>query len=326
MAQDLLPVRLPARDVPPPSTISDAARAALATMAANPVVKRPDPEDQAGWRAAVAASTEMWAPSVEAAIAASSATLEEREIGGVPAVIATPKDVPAGGPVYLYFHGGAFVFGGGRFVAARAAENADRLGVTVVALDYRMPPEHPFPAAPEDGVATYRALLEGHDPARIVVGGSSAGGNIAAAVALMLRDRGLPLPAGLVLLTPEVDLTEAGDTFRTNALLDVMLKGPLPEPNALYAGGTPLDDPYLSPLMADLAGLPPTLVQAGTRDLFLSNAVLFHRKLRRAGVNAELHVWEAMPHGGFGGATPEDEEVFAEVSHFVRRVCPQSKR
>ena len=200
---------------------------------------------------------------------------------------------------------------------------ADRMGVTTVSVDYRMPPDHPFPAAPEDCFAVYRALIETHDPKRIVIGGSSAGGNLAAATMLMIRDRGLPAPAGLVLLTPEVDLTEAGDSFRTNALLDVTLKGTLEECNALYAAGRDLTDPYLSPLYGDLTGFPPTLVQTGTRDILLSNSVLIHRKLRKAGVEAELHVWEAMPHGGFGmfgmGGAPENAEIDEEVKRFIDR-------
>ena len=124
-------------------------------------------------------------------------------------------------------------------------------------------------------------------------------------------------------MTPEVDLTEAGDTFRTNELLDVNLKRAMPECNALYAAGHALTDPYVSPLFADFArGFPPTLIQSGTRDLFLSNSVLMHRKLRRAGIEAELHVWEAMPHGGFGfGPVPENDEIGQEVRRFIARHC-----
>jgi acetyl esterase/lipase len=223
-------------------------------------------------------------------------------------------------PVYLFIHGGAFVFGSGLFPKAQAAVNADAIGCTVVSVDYRMPPDHPFPAAPEDCVAVYKALLDRFRPEEIVIGGSSAGGNLAAAATLMIRDRGLPLPAGVVLLTPEVDLTESGDTFRTNELLDVVLKRGLPECNALYANGRDLADPYLSPLFADLTGFPPTFLQSGTRDLFLSNTVRFHRKLRQLGIDADLHVWEAMPHAGFGAGAPEDAEILEEVSRFVWRV------
>jgi acetyl esterase/lipase len=164
----------------------------------------------------------------------------------------------------------------------------------------------------------YRALLEVRSPDRIVVGGGSAGGNLAAATVVRARDEGLPLPAGVVLLTPAVDLTESGDSFTTNLGIDSVL-GLLMQTNLLYANGHDLAHPYLSPLFADLAGFPPTFLQSGTRDLFLSNTVRMHRKLREAGVDAELHVWEAMPHGGFGGA-PEDAEVRAELRRFLDRV------
>src|SRR5262249_30931515 len=157
-----------------------------------------------------------------------------------------------------------------------------------VSVDYRTPPAHPFPAALEDCFAVYRQLLAEAPGRKIVIGGSSAGGNLAAAVTLLIRDRGLRPPAAVVLLTPEVDLTEAGDTFRTNALLDENLKVGVPECNSLYAAGHDLRDPYLSPLFADFTqGFPPTFIQSGTRDLFLSNSVLMHRKLRRASIDAE---------------------------------------
>jgi hypothetical protein len=161
----------------------------------------------------------------------------------------------------------------------------------------------------------YRALLEVRDPADVVVGGASAGGNLAAAMLLRARDEGLPMPAALVLPTPMVDLTESGDTFHT---LDGVhdLRGQLPV-NLLYANGHDLTEPYLSPLFADLTGFPPTFLSSGTRDLFLSNTVRMHRKLLAAGVETELHVFEAMPHGGFNGSTPEDAELDAAINTFL---------
>jgi acetyl esterase/lipase len=186
------------------------------------------------------------------------------------------------------------------------------------AVDYRMPPLHPYPASLDDCMAVYRALLEARDPHDIFIGGGSAGGNLAAALVVRARDEGLPMPAGLVLITPEVDLTESGDSFATNLGIDNVL-GLLMQTNLLYANGHDLAHPYLSPLFADVSGFPPTFLQAGTRDLFLSNTVRMHRKLRDAGVNAELHLWEAMPHGGFGGA-PEDIEVRIEVRRFLDRL------
>jgi acetyl esterase/lipase len=119
-----------------------------------------------------------------------------------------------------------------------------------------------------------------------------------------------------VLLSPELDLTESGDSFQTNIGIDNVLTSSLRDSIALYAGQHDLEDPYLSPLFGEVERFPPTFLQAGTRDLFLSNAVRMHRKLRAAGVAADLHVFEAMPHGGFFGA-PEDHDLAAETRRFV---------
>ncbi len=184
-----------------------------------------------------------------------------------------------------------------------------------------MPPDHPYPAPLDDCLAVYRALLGHVDADRVVVSGASAGGNLAAAMLLCARAEGMPMPAGLVLLSPEVDLTESGDTFATNVGVDYVLLDGLGASIALYAGEHDLTDPLLSPLFGDLSGFPPTFLQSGTRDLFLSNTVRMHRALRDHGVDAELHVWEAMPHGGFFGA-PEDDEIAAELRHFLHRHLP----
>ena len=124
------------------------------------------------------------------------------------------------------------------------------------------------------------------------------------------------MPAALVLISPEADLTESGDTFNTNRGVDYVIVQGVPDLIALYAQGHDLRDPYLSPVFGDFDGFPPTFLQSGTRDILLSNTVRLHRRLRAAGVDAELHVWEAMPHGGFFGA-PEDAEVVAEVHRFI---------
>jgi acetyl esterase/lipase len=323
-APGLTPVVLPARTIEPPTTISAAARAALAESARMPPMSRPAPGDLEGWRRAKEASEAFWEPLVAQMLAACRCCIDTECIAGVTTYRCTPAEAnDPTQPLYLYFHGGGFVFGAGRFAMALGAKAADELRLTTLSVDYRTPPEDPFPAALEDGFAVYEALLAGAGERRIVIGGESAGANLAAAVTLLIRDRRLPAPAAVVLLTPEADLTEAGDSFRTNELLDVTLKTGLPECNALYAGGHALTDPYVSPLFADFGrGFPPTLVQSGTRDLFLSNSVLMHRKLRRAGVEAELHVWEAMPHAGFGfGAVPENAEIGAEVRRFIARHC-----
>jgi acetyl esterase/lipase len=217
----------------------------------------------------------------------------------------------------LYIHGGAFIHGAGLAGAYMAHPLAGAARLRTFCVDYRMPPDHPFPVGLDDSVDAYRWMLERYRPQDIAVAGSSAGGGLAAALVLKARDLGLPLPGACVLGTPEADLTEAGDSFETNDTVDVVLQHRLTESVALYADGHDLRDPYLSPVFGDFSkGFPSTILTSGTRDLFLSNTVLLHRALLRAGMEAELHVWEAMPHGGFFGA-PEDEEVVHQQARFI---------
>jgi acetyl esterase/lipase len=271
----------------------------------------------------MAEAAKLREPMIAAMLAGANATMETTTIAGVVCYDCVPiSNYDKNGPVCIFVHGGAFVTGGEAFARATGARTATGLGLRAISVDYRMPPDHPFPAAPEDCVAVYKEVIKTVDPKRVVFVGSSAGGNVAAAAVLMIRDRKLPMPGAVILHTPEVDLTESGDSFRTNEDLDVVLKRGLPNCNALYANGHDLRDPYLSPLFADFSkGFPPTMVQTGTRDLFLSNSAMIHRKLRDAGIDAELHVWEAMPHGGFiPGEAPENAEIQAEGKRFIKRV------
>ena len=316
------PVSMPGRDIPPPSTISEAARLSLSQGAAMPRRPRPSVDDTDAWHRQRAAVVTMWEKQSEPIFAKGNATLETVELGGVTCYDCAPIGGAApDGPVYLFIHGGAFIVGDGPYAKALGYRNAGDMGLRCISVDYRMPPDHPFPAAPEDCVAVYKALLATAQPSGIVIGGLWAGANLAAAAALMIRDRGLPTPAGTALLSPMSDLTEAGESFRTNEDLDVVLKAGHTECNLLYAGGHDLTDPWLSPNFADFTkGFPPTLVQSGTRDLFLSNSVRLHRRMRHAGTEAELPLWKAMPHGEFMGSARENDEVRAEVAHFIRRV------
>lgn len=315
---ELKGVRLSERVIPVPGSISPEAQAALA-MERPAMPPLPPIHDKAAWRATAAQFNASMAATLRPAVANLPARVEATTIAGVPVHVAEPSAIPEGNrdKALVYFHGGALVLLGGECVSIFALIEAVATRCKVFAVDYRNPPDHPFPAAIEDCVAVYRGLLESYTPDRLVISGASGGGNLAASVPLKIRDVGLPLPAAVGLFTPEVDLTESGDSFHTNRDIDVVLRGGLPEMNALYANGHDLADPYVSPLFGDFTkGFPPSFIQTGTRDVFLSNSVRLHRSLRRAGIVAELFVGEAMPHGGFGNA-PEDHEMRMEFQRFL---------
>lgn len=310
------------RLMPFPKSISTEAQSFLASLVGADglpynQIESPAPDDTEGWLRAKEAAGEYMIQLFTKLGAGLRSTVETREFGGVIVHVATPAGGAPRDRVYLDMHGGGLVHGGGEPCRIGARRAADQHGVSCYAVDYRMPPEHPFPAALDDCVAVYRALLDDYAPENVIVGGGSAGGNLAAATVLRARDEGLPMPAALVLATPELDLTESGDTFETNKMIDVVLPRPLMNANLLYAAGHDLSHPYLSPLFGDFtSGFPATFLQAGTRDLFLSNAVRMHRALRRASVPVELHIFEGMPHGGFMGS-PEDLELADEIKRFV---------
>ncbi|MFC4593341.1 alpha/beta hydrolase [Sphingobium tyrosinilyticum] len=321
------------RTVPFPKSISPQARAFLASLVGPDglplnAMPQPAPDDLEGWAKSKETAGKFMTDLSSALSPHLRSSVESIEVAGVRVHLATPADPFPDDRVYLDIHGGGLVHGEGEFCRTGARRVADQHGVSCYAVDYRMPPEHPYPAPLDDCVAVYRELLNQYAPENIIIGGASAGGNLAAAAVLRARDEGLPLPAAVILLTPELDLTETGDSFETNQLVDVMLPRPLMNANLLYAAGHDLADPYLSPLFGDFsAGFPPTFLQAGTRDLFLSNAVRMHRALLRARVPVELHIFEGMPHGGFGGSTAEDLELSSELQRFVRAhwgATPQS--
>jgi acetyl esterase/lipase len=311
-------LEVPPRSIPVPSHLSEAAQAILA-MGPLGDGSFPALDDHEGWRRMTKERDALVGSMLQAREAAFRGDADEIEWKGTTIFVLTPEDAGADDPrVFLEFHGGGLTMGGGRLARVMAMGSATTTGRTTYSVDYRMPPDHPYPAALDDGVAAYEMLLEGHHASEITIGGGSAGANIAAAVILRARDEGLPLPGAAYLGTPEIDLTESGDSFQTNLGVDTVLTASLMPANLLYADGHDLADPYLSPLFADFTqGFPPTFLQTGTRDLFLSNTVRMHRALRNAGIEAELHVIEAGPHGGFFGSAPEDAEVAVELRRFL---------
>lgn len=314
-------LHVPARDIPVPTSVSPQAQAILSMGRLAAASPWPALNDLQGWRDVIAEKDAEVIAVLAGRTAVVPAEQVTRTIDGVTVYVVTPVDCDDD-RIVLSLHGGALIMMGGPACAALAVTAAAGTGLPTWGVDYRMPPDHPYPTPLDDCVAVYRALLTERDPDRIIVSGGSAGGNLAAALIVRARDEGLPLPAAVILNTPEVDLTESGDSFSTNLGIDMVLS-PLKVVNELYGAGHDLAHPYLSPLFADLTGFPPTLLTTGTRDLFLSNTVRMHRALRRANVAAELHVLEAAPHGGFLGMAPEDAEIAAETRRFIDQWCPR---
>ncbi len=311
------PLRISAREIPAPSSLSPQAQEALSMRTTPPVF--PPIDDPGAWERLIAeldAEVEQLIGHITEHV---RSNIVDTTVDGVSAYVATPQEIRAGGSgtVCLELHGGGLYQGGGGIARAVAGATADMRRLIVISPDYRMPPRHPYPVALEECLTVYRALVDEHGAENIIVSGSSAGGNIAAALTLRARDEGTPMPVALVLSSPEVDLTESGDTFATLSGIDSLDSlGPV---NELYAAGADLRDPYLSPLFADFGpGFPRTFLQSGTRDLYLSNTVRLHRALRNAGVPVECHIFEGRPHLGFGGATIEDGEVMAEIDRFIQ--------
>ena len=311
-------IRLPARDIRVPSTVSKEAQAVLANPPAESF-EFPALDDPEAWRAMIAAHDGAIAAMMGGRAAAAPVTVQHRDLAHCRVYEITPAGLGDGDDrVYLDIHGGGFIWGGGDLCRTMATGTALRMAARVWAVDYRMPPDHPFPAALDDCLAAYKALLDERPPQRIIVGGASAGGNLAAALILRARDEGLPLPAAAVLMTPGADLTEAGDSHQVNLGLDPLIPGSARPSFLLYAAGHDLSHPLISPLNGDFTkGFPPAILTTGTRDMLLSDTVLLHRALRRAGVPAELHVTEAGGHGGFMGMAPEDQEILREVRRFA---------
>lgn len=224
--------------------------------------------------------------------------------------------------VLLYLHGGAWVMGSLRFYRALVVNLARGAGVRALSVDYRLAPEHPYPAALDDCVAAYEWLLaRGTEPGQIVVAGDSAGGNLALAMLLRLRDAGSPMPAGAVVLSPVTDLRGGGTSYRTRKALDPYFADADPGMFvAAYVGGHDPREPYLSPLDGDLDGLPPMLIHVGDHEILLDDAVRFGEKARAAGVEAQTVVWPGMMHDFhiFAPFLPEARRAIREIAAFIR--------
>ena len=225
--------------------------------------------------------------------------------------------------LFVYLHGGAYIFGGGMSALNEAILIASRAQIPVVTVDYRMPPDHPFPAAREDVVRVYKSLIKSHSAKSIAMGGSSSGGGLVLAIVQKLKSLHLALPGALFVGTPWSDLTKNGDSLYVNEGIDrkiVSYDGFVDAAAKLYANGHDLKKPGLSPVYGDFSGFPPTMLVTGTRDLFLSLTVRVHRKMKAAGVVADLNVYEGLSHVEYFIVpdAPESIEVYSELEKFLK--------
>jgi acetyl esterase/lipase len=224
-------------------------------------------------------------------------TVTPAELGGVPAADITIDGIDPR-HVVLYFHGGVYVLGDAFQSADLASQIGRRAQARVISLDYRLAPEHPYPAAVDDALAAYEAVLrEGTAPSDIAFAGDSAGGGLAVATMVNARDHGLPLPAAALLMSPYADLTLAGASMDTKSDVDPLLSRELLRPRVTdYAAGRDPALSLISPVFADLSGLPPLIIQAGTHEVLLDDAVRLARQAATADVAVTLDLTPKVPH------------------------------
>lgn len=269
------------------------------------------------------AATDQWrAEDSAAALKQYPVIIHPSTIAGVPVDEISPVQPPPENRnrVFINLHGGGFNSDSGSRIEGDPIANLTR--TKVVSVYYRLAPEHPFPAAVDDAVAVYRELLKTHAPKNIAIYGTSAGAILTAEVTVKLKQLKLPLPGALGIFSGIGDFSRVSDSRQLFALdgLPGSLEPTLPNrlPDEQYVGRTSRRDPVLSPLFADLTGLPPTLLVTSTRDMLLGDTTTLHRALLRQGVDARLVVFEALPHAfWYHFEFPETREALELMAHFL---------
>ena len=282
-----------------------------------------DPKTPQEWKDWVASRAQVSIAALPALKEKLGVKVESSMIAGVHVFVVRPSRVPPANRqrLLIHVHGGGYVLGPGEAGLAEAVLMAGFGGFNVVSVDYRMPPDFPYPAAMDDAMAVYKAAIKVTPPHNIAIFGTSTGGGMTLAMVLRAKAEKLPLPGAIAPGTPWADLAKIGDSYETNEWVDNVLvtwDGWLGHAAKLYANGHDMKDPQLSPIYGDFRGFPPTILTTGTRDLFLSLTVRTHRKLLRAGAVADLQVYEGMSHAqyNFGPDMPETKEVFTTIAKF----------
>jgi len=315
------PRTVPGRSIPVPDTVSPQLQSAIAAPYRVPAWNA-NPRSVSEWKELVNKLADAGAPGRAALREKLGVSIQPAVLGGVKAFILQPKELPAANSnrLLVHVHGGGYVYNPGEAGTQEATLMAAYGGFKVISFDYRMPPDYPYPAAMDDAIAVWKAAQQMQKPENMAIFGTSTGGGMTLAMILRAKQEGLQLPAAIAPGTPWSDLTETGDTYKTNEWLDNILvsyDGYLTRAAQLYANGHDLKDPQLSPIYGDFHGFPPTILTSGTRDLFLSNTVRTRRKLRQAGVEAVLEVFEGVSHAQYlVPEAPETKEAFTEITRF----------
>ncbi|MFF9003003.1 alpha/beta hydrolase [Streptomyces achromogenes] len=242
-------------------------------------------------------------------------------LGNRSALHVEPDNGPGAGTI-LYFHGGGFVFGSPETALPLTGHLVARTGLRAYSVDYRLAPEHPFPAAIEDTLSAYRALLDGGtDPSAIAFAGDSAGGGLTVTTCLAARDAGLPLPAAILAFSPGLDATRTGESMDTKEGIDpIFTRKAVEHTGAMYLAGADPHQPLLSPaVLADLTGFPPMLIQVGTNEILLDDSTRLAARGRAAGVDVILDVTADVPHvfQSFAGLLDEADEALDRAALFL---------
>ena len=313
---------IPARTIPTPTTVSPELQKAIAKPWTGSTAPISLTADQ--WKALIKPGDESEAMQAAALEKQFHVTDEEQTIAGVHVYLVNPDTVAPENRnrLLVNVHGGGYVSFAGRACLTEAVVMAHYSKTQVLSIDYRMPPDHPFPAAVDDTVAVWKEVLKTHPAKNLALFGTSAGGGLTLATILRLKELHLPLPAAILAGTPWSDLTKTGDTYFTNEYIDNVLgseDGQLDAASKLYAGSHDRKEPLLSPVYGDFSGFPPTILISGTRDLFLSDTVRVHQKLLKAGVEAQLLVFEAASHAEYLVVpdSPESADAFTEAARFL---------
>jgi len=314
-------LQVPARSIPVPKSVSPQMQAVIARS------QDPDfniaPDTTEGWKTKVAAAARRVEATLPKLREALGVSIELTAVGGVKAYNVKPAVISEKNRdrLLIHLHGGVRVLNPGESGTREAILMAGFTGYRVISVDYRMPPDFPFPAALDDSVAVYREMLKSHEARKIGIFGTSAGGSLTCTTLLRTKIKSLPMPGAIALGTPTVDLTDEGDSCYANEHIDNVLgtrDGFLRASVELFADGRDPKDPLLSPIYGDVSGFPPAILTSGTRDLYLSNTVRMHRKLRAAGVEAVLQIWEGQSHTQYMAdiTAPETKEYHDEVARF----------